>query len=157
MASLRILNIVRKRFQSCFIHILANRARAKFEVKTSRSALCPAIFFQKLNMSEKTKNETVQTTQTDKRTETDRGIHCTRMQYIFTTQTDNRTWTMDLLATDSQVRYCAYNNTIHLVPNQFMSIFRHAYFAVIKLCTKRLKYKPHLEHLFYIICVSSLY
>ena len=50
------------------------------------------------------------------------------------------------------VRYRAYNNTIHLVPNQFMSIFRHAYFALIKLRTKKLKYKTtpcalNLHHL----------
>ena len=45
MASLRILNIILKRFKSCFIHILANRAHAKIEVKTSRSARCPAFFF----------------------------------------------------------------------------------------------------------------
>ena len=55
--------------------------------------------------------------------------------------TDIQTQTPDLLATDSQVRYCVYNNPIRLVPEHVMSIFRHGYFAVIKLYTKRLKYK----------------
>ena len=50
MASLRILNIILKRFQSCFIHILANRAHTKFEViKVVQRIVWP--FFQKLNMS----------------------------------------------------------------------------------------------------------
>ena len=48
---------------------------------------------------------------------------------------------MDILVTDSQVRNCVYNNTIRLVPEHVMSIFRHGYFAVIKLYTKRFKYK----------------
>ena len=66
-------------------------------------------------------------------------------------QTDNLTRTRDLLATDSQVRYCVYNNTIRLVPNHVMSIFI-GYFVVIKLCPKRLKYKTtpfafNLHHL----------
>ena len=61
--------------------------------------------------------------------------------YLQHRQTDNRTRTMDLLATDSQLQYCVYNNTIRLVPNHVMSILRHGYFSVIKLCTKRLKYK----------------
>ena len=51
MASLRILNIILKRFQSCFIHILANPARAKFEVKNKSFRALSRIFFQKLNMS----------------------------------------------------------------------------------------------------------
>ena len=52
MASLRILNIILKRFQSCFKHILANRARAKFEVKKQVvPRIVPHVFFQKLNMS----------------------------------------------------------------------------------------------------------
>ena len=41
-----------------------------------------------------------------------------------------------LRSTDSQVRYC-----VCTIPNHVMSIFRLGYFAVIKLCTKRLKYK----------------
>ena len=45
MASLRILNIILKRFQSCFIHILANRARAKFEVKNKSIRALSRIFF----------------------------------------------------------------------------------------------------------------
>ena len=50
--TLRILIIILKRFQSCFIHILANRAHAKFEVKNkSFRALSRIFFFQKLNMS----------------------------------------------------------------------------------------------------------
>ena len=60
--------------------------------------------------------------------------------YLQHRQTNNRTRTTDLLATDSQVQYYAYNNTIWLVPN-VMSIFRLGYFAVIKICIKRLKYK----------------
>ena len=50
-------------------------------------------------------------------------------------QTDNRTRTTDILATD-----CEYDIVIRLVPEHVMSIFRHRYFAVIKLYTKRLKY-----------------
>ena len=53
MASVRILNIILKRFQSCFIHILANRAHAKFEVKNKLFCALSRIFFQKLNMSAK--------------------------------------------------------------------------------------------------------
>ena len=34
-----------------------------------------------------------------------------------------------------------YDIVIRLVPEHVMSIFRHGYFAVIKLYTKRLKYK----------------
>ena len=51
MASLRILNIILKRFQSCFIHVLANRMRAKFEVKNKSFRALSRIFFQKFNMS----------------------------------------------------------------------------------------------------------
>ena len=63
------------------------------------------------------------------------------LRYNTDRQTDNWTRTTDLLATDSKVRYCAYNNAIRLVHTHVMSIFRHGFFAVIKLCTKRLKYK----------------
>ena len=45
MASLRILNIILKRFQSCFIHILANCASAKFEVKNKSFRALSRIFF----------------------------------------------------------------------------------------------------------------
>ena len=45
MASLRILIIILKRFQSCFIHILANRTRAKFEVKNKLFRALSRIFF----------------------------------------------------------------------------------------------------------------
>ena len=46
MASLRILNIILlKRFQSCFKHILANRVRAKFEVKNKSFRALSRIFF----------------------------------------------------------------------------------------------------------------
>ena len=51
MASLRILNIILNRFQSCFIHILANGPRANFEVKNKSFRALSHIFFQKLNMS----------------------------------------------------------------------------------------------------------
>ena len=57
--------------------------------------------------------------------------------HIYSTdrQTDNRTRTTDILATD-----CKYDIVIRLVPEHVMSIFRHGYFAEIKLYTKRLKY-----------------
>ena len=45
MASLRIQNIILKRFQSGFKHILANRARAKFEVKNKSFRTLSRIFF----------------------------------------------------------------------------------------------------------------
>ena len=51
--------------------------------------------------------------------------------YLQHRQTDNRTRTTDILATDLQVRNCVYNNTIRLVPEHVMSIFRHGYFAVV--------------------------
>ena len=48
MASLRILNIILKRFQSCFIHILANPPRPKFEVKNKSIRALSRIFFRNL-------------------------------------------------------------------------------------------------------------
>ena len=48
MASLRIVNIILKRFQPCFIHILANRAREKFEVKNKSFRELSRIFFRNL-------------------------------------------------------------------------------------------------------------
>ena len=79
--------------------------------------------------------------QTNEQTRTTEYIAPVCNTYLQRRQTDNRTRTTDLLATDSQVRYCVYNNIIGLVPEHVMSIFRHGYFAVIKLYTKRLKYK----------------
>ena len=83
-------------------------------------------------------------------------------QYRQHRQTNEQTWTTEYIApvcnniynTDRQTighrqqiflqlthkYYIVRSNTIRLVPN-VMSIFRHGYFAVIKLCTKRLKYK----------------
>ena len=80
--------------------------------------------------------------QTNEQTRTTEYIAPVCNTYLQHRQTDrHRTRTTDILATDSQVRYCVYNNTIRLVPEHVMSIFRHGYFAVIKLYTKRLKYK----------------
>ena len=63
----------------------------------------------------KTNNETVQTTQTDKRADTDNGIHCTCMQYIFTTQSDKQSDTDNgCTATDLQYNI-VHTNTIRLV------------------------------------------
>ena len=71
--------------------------------------------------------------QTNEQTRTTEYIAPICNTYLQHRQTDSRTRTTNLLATDSQVRYCAYNNTIRVVPNHVMSIFRHGYFAVIKL------------------------
>ena len=70
--------------------------------------------------------------QTNEQTQTTEYIAPVCNTYLQHRQTDNRTRTTDILATDLQVRNCVYNNTIRLVPEHF---------AVIKLHTKRLKYK----------------
>ena len=63
----------------------------------------------------KTNNETVQTTQTDKRTDTDNILHSTHMHYIFTTQTDRQSDT-DSKYTANHYQYnIVHTNTIRLV------------------------------------------
>ena len=70
----------------------------------------------------KTNNETIQTTQTDKRTDTDNRIHCTYMQYIYTTQTDRQSDTDNgFTATDLQYDI-VHTHTIRLVLHFLLTV-----------------------------------
>ena len=98
---------------------------------------CLNLFFsskRKGVLKYKLNNETVQTTQTDKRTAIDNGIHCIHMQYIFTTQTDRQSDKDNRYTTTDLQFNIVHTNTIQLV---HMSCL----FLDMEICSDKIMYK----------------